>query len=90
MIIGDLNKHIGNDSQGVVGNNPKISFGGRLIWDFLASDRFFCMNISSTTNGGPYTGFEPSNPSDFSKMSCLDLVIVSKNLEPFIETIEID
>ena len=37
-----------------------------------------------------FTRFDPSNPNKKENMSCLSLVIVSKKLEPFIETLKID
>ena len=40
--------------------------------------------------GGPFTRFEPSCPDDITKQSCLDLVIVSKRLVPYVERVLID
>ena len=77
LIIGDMNKHIGNDELGVAGNHPKISSGGELIRGFLSSENFVCLNNSKLVTGGPFTRYDPSNPSKREKMSCLDLVLVS-------------
>ena len=90
LIIGDLNKHIGNDNLGVFGNHGKVTFGGELVRGFLASGEYICLNNSSKAVGGPFTRFDPSNPDKAANMSCLSLVIVSKALEPFIEKLEID
>ena len=60
LIIGDINKHIGNDELGVTGNHQKISPGGKLIRELLSSEAFICMNNSSKAIGGPFTRFDPS------------------------------
>ena len=31
LMIGDLNKHVGNDELGILNNHEKISHGGELI-----------------------------------------------------------
>ena len=85
-----MNKHIGCDELGVKGSHEKISFGGELIRDFIASGDYICLNNSHKASGGPFTRFDPSNPEKKENMSCLSLVIVSKKLEPFIEKLEID
>ena len=90
LIIGDLNKHIGCDDLGVKNNHRKITFGGELVRGFLSSGEYICLNNSSKSIGGPFTRFDPSNPNKKENMSCLSLVIVSKKLEPFIETLKID
>ena len=90
LIIGDLNKHIGCDDLGVKDNHGKVTFGGELIRGFLSSGEYICLNNSSKSKGGPLTRFDPSNPKRRENMSCLSLVIISKQLEPFIENLEID
>ena len=88
--MGDLNKHIGNDELGVKDNHSKISFGGKCIRDLLSGGNYICMNNSKKAKGGPFTRFDPSKPTDINEMSCLDLIIASSNLEPFIKCINID
>ena len=90
LILGDMNKHIGNDDLGVSGNHSKISSGGELLRGFLSSGKYICLNNSPKTTGGPFTRYDPSKPLEEESMSCLDLVIVSKALEPFIESLVID
>ena len=46
LIVGDLNKHIGNDELGVKDNHSKISFGGKYIRDLLSGGNYICMNNS--------------------------------------------
>ena len=40
--------------------------------------------------GGPFTREDPSDPSDITKKSCIDFVITSKELFPFIKRVQID
>ena len=89
-LIGDMNKHIGADDLGVSGNHEKITHGGQLIRDFLSSGDYICLNNSKKAVGGPFTRFDPCFPDKTENMSCLSLVIVSRDLEPFIEKLEID
>ena len=39
ILIGDLNKHVGNGSLGISGNHPKVSFGGKLVQELLADQK---------------------------------------------------
>ena len=90
MLIGDLNKHIGNDVYGVRDNHNKITFGGELVRSLLYDGDYICVNNSPITTGGPFTRFDPSCPERAKSMSCIDLVIASKELIQFIEKVEID
>ena len=90
ILIGDMNKHIGNDEYGVKDNHEKISSGGELIRTLLETKEFVCLNNHPRTVGGPFTRFDPPHPDDREKMSCLDLVIVSRNLLSYFKSLEID
>ena len=68
----------------------KISFGGNLLRALLDTGDYVCLNNSDKREGGPFTRFEPSCPDDITKQSCLDLVIVSKRLVPYVERVLID
>ena len=87
ILIGDLNKAVGNGQYGVKDNNNKVSFGGKLIHKLLSTERFTLVNNSSKCFGGPFTRVDPSNPST---LSCLSLVIVSIDLYDFIDNLKID
>ena len=76
--------------MGVEGNHPKISFGGHLLRALLDSGDYVCLINSSKCTGGPFTRYEPSSPKDKDKMSCLDFVIISKRLYPYVDTVLID
>ena len=90
ILVGDLNKHIGNDDLGVRNSHPKITFGGELVRALLSEGKYVCLNNHPSAVGGPFTRYDPSCPGDKNKMSCIDLVIISKNLLPFFKSIEID
>ena len=47
-------------------------------------------NNLPVTCGGPFTRFEPSDPENATKKSCLDLVLFSPGLVKFIKSITID
>ena len=44
LLIGDLNKHVGADEEGIEGNNVRISYGGELLRKFLAEKNFSMLN----------------------------------------------
>ena len=74
IFIGDLNKLVGNGPYGVKGNNPKVTFGGKLIQNLLKTEKYSLVNNSDKCVGGPFTRIDPSNPNI---KSCLSLVIIS-------------
>ena len=78
---------IGNVESGIENNNPKVSFGGKLVLELLAGGDYFLVNSSENCHGGPFTREEPNNPNC---KSCLDLVIVSKGLVEYIVELFID
>ena len=51
VLIGDLNKHVGSDDEGIEGNANKISFGGELLRKFLSDRNFTMVNKLSLTRG---------------------------------------
>ena len=87
ILIGDLNKLIGNGEHGVKGNNDKVSHGGKLIHNLLSGGKYMLVNNSEKCTGGPFTRVDPA---DLSRLSCLDLVIISIDLAAFIDTLRID
>ena len=86
IILGDLNKHIGNDDLGVRNNHPKITFGGEFVRAMLEDGEYICLNNHPNAIGGPFTRLDPAT----GKLSCLDLVIISKELLPYFKSITID
>ena len=87
-LIGDLNRQIGN----LVPGNHKVkeSFGGSLVRQLLESQNYCLINASEKVIGGPFTRYDPVDPTNEMKRSVLDLVIVSAELAEFVEILEID
>ena len=90
IVIGDLNKHIGNDDLGVKDNHPKITFGGELVRALLTDRNFILLNNHPDAAGGPFTRYDPAYPTTLDKMACLDLVLISRNLLPYFKSMVID
>ena len=58
--------------------------------DLVSSGEYVLINAMEICEGGPFTRYDPSEPNNTSKKSLLDIIIVSKNLQQFIEKLEID
>ena len=86
MIMGDMNRAVGCGKQGVEGNKSLVSYGGSMIRDLIGSGDYFLLNNMSLATGGPWTRICPGTGSS----SCLDLVIGSSNLLPYVRTMKID
>ena len=86
LIVGDLNRAIGDDDAGVEGNKKEVSYGGGLVRNLIMSKRYFILNNLSLTKGGPWTRICPGAGTT----SCLDLAIGSANLLPFVSNMLID
>ena len=86
IIIGDTNRAVGCDKNGVVGNKSKISYGGGLVRDLIESGDYFMMNSLDLVEGGPWTREDPA----FGTMSCLDLAIGSANLRDCVVRMVVD
>ena len=90
ILIGDLNKLVGNGKFGVKGNHDKVSHGGKLIHKLLESENYNLVNNTDKCVNGPFTRYDPGDPLNEKKMSCLELVIVDKELCDYIEELYID
>ena len=86
LILGDLNRAVGCDVLGVAGNASKVSYGGHLVRDLVASEEYFLLNNLEQAEGGPWTREDPADGG----LSCLDLAIGSRNLLPFVQSVKID
>ena len=87
VLIGDLNKLVGNGEFGVKENNEKVSYGGKLIHNLLSGGKYLLFNNSEKCVGGPFRRVDPAGAS---RLSCLDLVIVRINLYVFIDVLKVD
>ena len=56
-----------------------------MIRELLGTGKYALANATKKASGGPHTRFCQTAFSDVSKRSCLDLCIVSKSLEKYIE-----
>ena len=86
LLLGDLNKLVGSDELGVPGNHPEVSPGGRLLRQLLATEEWTLVNGMECVVGGPFTREDPATKG----RSCLDLMVVSSNLRPFVKEMKID
>ena len=86
LILGDLNRAVGDGEMGVEGNKDQVSYGGSIIRDLIISGDFVMLNNLSLTTGGPWTRVCPGT----GRKSCLDLAIGSRNLVPFVKMMMID
>ena len=84
MLVIDANRLVGDI---VSNNNDKVSAGGRLIRDFLENDNYVLVNSTDKMVDGPFTRIDPA---DESRKSCLDLIIMSKNLFKYVKEVTID
>ena len=82
LLIGDVNRAVGSDQWGVTGNHDRVSHGGQLIRDMLREKDYVILNNMAV--GGPWIWVKRGNEM---VRSCLDLVIGSKNLLPFVKSI---
>ena len=87
LLLGDFNRALGNV---IPENNKKVSYGGSLIKNFLGSDKYVLVNSSDKAINGPFTRYDPSEPKNDEKKSVLDLVIISKNIEKYLDKMVID
>jgi hypothetical protein len=88
VLIGDMNRAVGADRWGIPGNRETVSPGGRLIREqLLQGGEFTLLNSLELVEGGPHTWVQAGKEE---VKSCLDLVIVSTALVPFVERVMID
>ena len=88
LLVGDQNKHVGADNLGVEGNLARVSRGGQLVRDLLATGDWHLVNGMGreVVEGGPTTREDPAS----GEKSCLQLFVVSTELKPFVSKLYID
>ena len=84
-----MNRAIGSDKMGVKGNHPGVSHGGSLIRELLEQEEqeYFLLNAWEEAEGGPWTWV---SRADGAVKSCIDLVILSANLMPYLTKMQVD
>ena len=88
ILLGDLNRHLSNNI--VKDNHDKNSLGGKLLSEFVSNGDYTLVNALDCVEGGPFTRYDKSDPSNDSKKSLLDIVVVSSSLVQFIDRLRID
>ena len=87
IVIGDLNRHLPCHKEY---NNNKVSAGGKLVQEFIDNNNYVLVNETSIMQNGPYTRVDPADPENDSKKSVLDLIIMSKDLFKYVESVIVD
>ena len=87
VLIGDFNRAIGAGKLGIKENKPKVSYGGKLVLELLETEEYVLGNITDKVEGGPWTWV---SRADNKIKSCIDLVIMSADLAPYLKRIVID
>ena len=82
VLLGDMNKHVGDI---VNGNHEKVSLGGKLIREILKTKNM--LNSTNKVKGCPLTRYKPAAPNDDDLKSCIDLIIISKELLKYVEEV---
>ena len=85
--MGDMNRAIGNDNLGIKDNKDKISKGGKMIRDLIREKPYTILNNLDTAKDGPWTWTDRQNSRT---QSCLDLVIASDLLLPYVTLVWVD
>ena len=55
MIIGDLNRAVGNDELGIIGNNRKVFKGGEFLRELIKTGDFTILNNLDKSDKGSWT-----------------------------------
>ena len=87
ILVGDLNKQLGRE---IKDNHKKASHGGKTLIDFLEKGKSVLFNSTNKGKNGPFTRYDPSCPDVDAKKSCLDLIIISRDLLRFVREVVID
>ena len=87
VLLGDMNKHVGDL---INGNHEKVSPGGKLIRELLKTKKYVLINGTNKVKGGPFTRYNPTAPNDDDLKSCIDLIIISKELLKYVDEVIID
>ena len=80
-MCGDMNKHLG---EKIIEGNIKKPHGRKLSPEFLSEKEYILVNATDLVIGGPFTRYVPSDANNEERRSCLDLVIISKELSNYV------
>ena len=74
MIIGDMNAHVGDMPEGIVGNRPGVNSNGRKLLNFVQNNGLVMLNKEKNICSGTFTRITPVSSS------ILDYVLVTPDL----------
>ena len=74
MIIGDMNAHVGDLPEGIVGNRPGVNSNGRKLLNFVQNNGFVMLNKEKSICSETFTRITPVSSS------ILDYVLVTPDL----------
>ena len=80
IIIGDLNHQVG---KVVPGNTEKVTPLWELVKQLIDTNKYILLNTTEKFSNWPWTRIDPANSET---KSVLDLVLVSKNLYQYVES----
>ena len=89
IMLGDMNRNVGDLIKGNYKSN-KLGHGGWQIKRLIDTGKYVLVNSTDKTINGPYTRYDPSDPSNLEKKSILDLCILSKELFRYVHSLIID
>ena len=87
VLMSDMNFLLGNFIKG--NTSDKKNYGGTLLIEFLENKNYILLNNADSINN-PNTRYDPGDPSNKDKWSCLDLVIISAELLKYVSKLTID
>ena len=67
-----------------------MTYGGKLIKQLIDTGKYYLVNSSEKTIGGPFTRYDPRDPSSDDSKAALDLMIISIDLMKYLCKLEID
>ena len=84
IILGDFNSHIGNDNEGMAGNDPEINTNGEQLRALIENRNLHLVNKMNICKG-KWTRNDPKG-----KKSILDMIIINNNMLDKIQSMLID
>jgi hypothetical protein len=84
IIIGDMNAHVGDMQEGIVGNRPGVNLNGRKLLNFVNNNGLVMLNKDKSICSGTFTRITPVSSS------ILDYVLVTPDLTKEVVRMAID
>ena len=84
MIIGDMNAHVGDMEEGIIGNRPGVNLNGRKLLNFVDNNGLVMLNKDKSICSGTFTRITPVSSS------ILDYVLVTPDLTKEVVSMAVD